>query len=148
MSLSNILSEDVKAALKSGDKTRVSVLRMVNAAIKNREIEKRSALTDDDISGILRSYVKRARESIDQFSIAGRTDLAEKEEQELAVIQSYLPEELSEDKTRKIISETITETEASGLKDMGKVMKAVMARTKGQVDGKLANKLVKEMLEV
>jgi uncharacterized protein YqeY len=148
MSLSNILSEDVKAALKSGDKTRVSVLRMVNAAIKNREIEKRSVLTDDDVSGILRSYVKRARESIEQFSQAGRTDLAEKEEQELAVIQSYLPEELTEDETRIIISETITGTEASGPKDMGKVMKAVIARTKGQVDGKLAIKLVKEMLEV
>jgi uncharacterized protein YqeY len=148
MLLNDKLSEEIKAALKSGDKTRVSVLRMVSAAIKNREIEKRSALTDDDISGILRSHVKRARESIDQFSKAGRTDLAEKEEQELAIIQSYLPEELTEDETRKIISEAISGTDASGPKDMGKVMKAVMARTKGQVDGKLANKLVKEMLEV
>ena len=148
MSLSNTLSQDVKAALKSGDKTRVSMLRMVNAAIKNREIEKGSAPTDEDVSAILRSYVKRARESIDQFSKAGRTDLAEKEKQELAVIQSYLPEELTEEETRKIISEAISATGASSPNEMGKVMKAVMARTKGQVDGKLANKLVKEMLEV
>ncbi len=147
MHLSERISDDYKEALKSGDKDRVSILRMVKAAVKNKEIEKRSPLSDDEISGILRSYVKRAHESIDQFSKAGRTDLAEKEKKELAIIQSYLPQQIEEDEIRIIIKDAINETGAAGTKDMGKVMKAVMSKTKGLADGKLVNNLVKEMLE-
>ena len=147
MHLSERISDDYKEALKSGDKDRVSILRMVKAAVKNREIEKRSPLSDDEISGILRSYVKRAHESIEQFSKAGRTDLAEKEKKELAIIQSYLPQQIEEDEIRIIIKDAINETGAAGAKDMGKVMKAVMSKTKGLADGKLVNNLVKEMLE-
>lgn len=147
MSLSEKIATDYNRALKSGDKVRVAILRMVKSAIKNREIEKGEALGDDEIEGVFRSFVKRAKESIEQFSTAGRTDLVEKEESELAIIQEYLPRQFSEDETREIIRNAIAETGAAGPRDLGKVMKAVMAKGKGQVDGKLANVLLKEMLE-
>jgi uncharacterized protein YqeY len=145
--ISEKLSDDFKAALKSGDKNKVSILRMVKAAMKNREIEKGSSLDDEEIYSILRSFVKKAHESIEQFSKAGRMELAEKEKQELAVIQLYLPKQLGEEEIKEMIREAVSETGASGPKDMGKVMKVVMAKTKGQADGKLVNSLVKEMLE-
>jgi uncharacterized protein YqeY len=147
MSLSEKIATDFNRALKSGDKIRVAILRMVKSAIKNREIEKGEALGDDEIEGVFRSFVKRAKESIEQFSNAGRTDLVEKEKSELAIIQEYLPRQFSEDETREIIRNAIAETGAAGPRDTGKVMKAVMAKGKGQVDGKLANVLLKEMLE-
>jgi len=141
------LSDDYKEALKAGDKSRVSILRMIKAAVKNKEIEKGSSLSDDEVYAVLRSFVKRAGESIEQFSKAGRSDLAEKEKEELSIMQGYLPRQLGEDEIRKLVKEVISETGASGTKDMGKVMKAVMAKTKGQADGKLVNTIVKETLE-
>lgn len=147
MSIFETISDDLIKALKSGDKGRVLILRMVKSSIKNMEIEKGTSLTDDEVSGVLRTFAKRAKESIEQFSDGGRTELAEQEKAELAVIQNYLPKELGEDAVREMVSEAIKETGAAGLKEMGKVMKALMAKSKGQVDGKLANKIVKEMLE-
>ena len=141
------LSDDYKEALKAGDKSRVSILRMIKAAVKNKEIEKGSSLSDDEIYAILRSFVKRAVESIEQFSKAGRTDLAAKEKEELSIMQGYLPRQLGEEEIRKLVKDIVSETGASGMKDMGTVMKAVMAKTKGQVDGKLVNTIVKETLE-
>jgi len=141
------LSDDYKDALRSGDKIKVSVLRMIKAAVKNREIEKGSLLSDDEIFAVFRSFVKRANESIEQFSKAGRMDLAEKEKEELSIMQGYLPLQPGEDEIRKLVKEIISETGAAGPKEMGKVMKAVMAKTKGLADGKLVSNLVKEMLE-
>lgn len=147
MSLSEKITTDLNVALKSDDKVRVTILRMIKSTIKNREIEKGEVLDEDEIEGVFRSFVKRAKESIEQFSKAERTDLVEKEKAELAIIQEYLPKQFSEDETREIIRNAIVETGAAGPQDMGKVMKTVMAKGKGQVDGKLANKLLKEMLE-
>ena len=147
MSIFETISDDLMKALKAGDKGRVLILRMVKSSIKNMEIEKGTSLTDDEVSGVLRTFAKRAKESIEQFSDGGRTELAEQEKAELAIIQNYLPKELSEDAVREMVSEAIKETGAAGLKEMGKVMKALMSKSKGQVDGKLANKIVKEMLE-
>jgi len=141
------ISDDLNVALKAGDKIRVSILRMIKSAVKNREIEKKAPLDDDEVKAILKTFVKRGKESIDQFTKAGRTELAEKETQELAVVQNYLPKQLSEEETKSIIADTLKEMEAAGPKDMGKVMKAVMGKAKGLVDGKLANKLLKEILE-
>jgi len=141
------LSDDYKDALRSGDKIKVSILRMIKAAVKNREIEKGSLLSDDEIFAVFRSFVKRANESIEQFSKAGRMDLAEKEKEELSIMQGYLPLQPGEDEIRKLVKEIISETGAAGPKEMGKVMKAVMAKTKGLADGKLVSNLVKEMLE-
>ncbi len=148
MSLAEKISADVKDALKSGDKSRLSILRMIKSSIKNKEIEKSDTLTDEETSAILRSFLKRANESIEQFTIAGRADLVEKEKEESEIIQNYLPRQLSEDQTREIVSNAIKEVGATGPGDMGKIMKAIMAKAGGQVDGKLASKLVKEMLEV
>jgi uncharacterized protein YqeY len=147
MSLAEKIATDLNTALKSGDKVRVVILRMIKSTIKNREIEKGEALGNDEIEGVFRTFVKRAKESIEQFSKAERTDLVEKEKAELAIIQAYLPSQLSEDETREIIRNAIAETGAAGPQDMGKVMKTVMAKGKGQIDGKLANTLLKELLE-
>ena len=147
MSLSEKIAADFNRALKSGDKVRVAILRMVKSAVKNKEIEKGQALDDNEIEGVFRSFVKRAKESIEQFAAAGRTDLVEKEKAELAIIEEYLPKQFSEDETRELIRRAIAETGAAGPRDMGKVMKTVMAKGRGQIDGKLANVLLKEMLE-
>jgi len=147
MSLSEKIAIDFNRALKAGDKVRVAILRMVKSTIKNREIEKGEPLGDNEIEEVFRSFVKRAKESIEQFSTAGRTDLVEKEKAELTIIQEYLPRQFSEDETREIIRNAIAETGAAGPQDMGKVMKTVMAKGKGKVDGKLANTLLKDMLE-
>ena len=147
MSVSGRIEKDIKESLKSGDKNRVSILRMVKSDVRNKEIEKGDSLADEDIQAILRSFAKKARESIDQFSGAGRHELAEKEKAELAVIQEYLPRQLNEDDIRKTIRDIIDETGPAGTKDMGRVMKAVMAKLKGQADGRLVNNLVKETLE-
>jgi len=141
------ISDDLNKALKVRDKPRLLILRMVKAAIKNREIEKQSPVDDDEVLAILKTFVKRAKDSIDQFTKAGRIELAEKEKLELAVIQNYLPKQLSDEETRSMISDTVKELGVVGPKDMGKVMKAVMGKAKGLVDGKLANKLIKEILE-
>jgi len=147
MSLSEKIADDFKVALKTGDKDRVSVLRLIKSTMKNKEIEKKTALTDEEIQAILRSFVKRGKESIEQFSKAGRSDLVEKEKKELSLIQDYLPRQLSEDEVKKVVSDIINEQGLSGPKDLGKAMKAAMARLRGQADGKLLNNIVKEMLE-
>lgn len=147
MSVSEKIADDFKIALKTGDKNKLSVLRMIKSAMKNLEIEKKAPLTDEDTQAVLMSFAKRARESIEQFAKAGRTDLVEKEESELLVIQEYLPKQLGEEEIRKIIRDIISEEGVSGPKDLGKVMKPVMARLKGQAEGKLISNIVKEVLE-
>ncbi len=147
MSLSGKIEKDLKQSLKSGDKNRLSILRMVKSAVKNKEIEKGDPLTDEDIQAVFRSFSKKAGESIEQFSRAGRDELAEKEKAELAVLQEYLPKQLGEEDIRKAVRDVIDETGAAGVKDMGRVMKAVMSKLKGQADGRLVNNLVKETLE-
>ncbi len=147
MSLMESISNDVTSALKSGQKEKLLILRMVKSAIKNGEIEKGEPLNDDEVSAVLRTFTKRAKDSIEQFSQAGRTELAEKEKVELAFIEAYLPKQLGEEDLREMIKDVIQEQGAAGMKDMGKVMKGLMAKVKGQVDGKAANNIVKEMLE-
>ncbi|MCK5511656.1 MAG: GatB/YqeY domain-containing protein [Thermodesulfovibrionia bacterium] len=147
MSISERLSDDLKKALKAGDKDTLSAIRMVKAAIKNKEIEKGSPLKDEDVCRVLLSYVRQRKDSIEQFSKGGRQDLVEKESRELSIIQSYLPPQLSEDEVRKLITEAVKETDANSLKDMGRVIKSVMEKAGGQVDGKLVSALVKEALE-
>ena len=148
MSLMETIANDLISAMKSGEKEKLLILRMVKSAIKNAEIEKGDLLTDDEVSAVFRTFAKRAKDSIEQFSQGGRDELAEKEKVQLAVIEEYLPKQLGEDDLRGMIKDAIQEQGASGMKDMGKVMKALMVKAKGQVDGKVANNIVKEMLEV
>lgn len=148
MTTAERIAEDFKNALKTGDKQKLSVLRMVKAAAKNREIEKGSPLAEEDMQEILRTFIKRGKESIEQFSKAGREDLAKKETDELAVLQPYLPPQLSNNEFEALVRDVIRETGAKEAKEMGRVMKAVMEKAKGRVDGKTINELVRKMLGV
>jgi uncharacterized protein YqeY len=147
MSLQQRLDGDLKAAMKSSDSLKTSVLRMVKAAIKNKQVEKRKDLSDEEIISVLSTLTKQRRESIDLFSKGGREDLAEKERQELAMLQLYLPGQLSPEDLDKIIIEAINESSAEGVKDIGKVMRLIMPRVQGAADGKVVNQRVKELLE-
>jgi uncharacterized protein YqeY len=141
------INEDLKAAMKSKDSDRLSTLRMVKTALKNREIDKMEALTDEEAIKILQSLVKQRRDSIEQYQKAGRIDLAEKEAVEIKVIEEYLPAALDDAAIARVVEETIVETGASSMKEMGAVMKAVMAKLAGQtVDGKAVNQIVKSKL--
>ncbi len=147
MSLLQKLDDDLKTALKSSENLKVSVLRMSKAALQNRQIDKGGELSDEDVLSVLSSLSKQRRESIEQFSKGGREDLAEKERQELSILQSYLPKQLSMDELDKIIVQAIQESSAAGIKDMGKVMRIVMSQIRGAADGKTVNNRVKELLE-
>lgn len=140
------LDAELKEAMKSRDELRLSVIRMIKASLKNKEIEKMGALAGEDVISVLSTMSKQRRESIEQFASAGRTDLAEKEKKELEIIQSYLPEQLSQQELDDIIVSAIRECNASSPNDMGKVMKIVMPKIKGTADGKAVNQRVKELL--
>jgi len=147
MSLLKRFDDDLKEALKASEREKVSILRMVKAAIKNKQIEKGRELTNDEIVSVLSSMVKQGRESVEQFTNAGRVDLARNEEIEVAILQSYMPQQLSHEELDRIISDTIRETSARTPQDMGKVMRILMPRVKGVADGKYVNQRVKELLE-
>jgi len=147
MSLLQKLDDDLKVALKASDSLKVSVLRMAKAALKNRQIDKRGELSEEDIVSVISTLSKQRRESIEQFSKGSREDLAEKERQELTILQSYLPKQLTTEELDTIIIEAIKESSAEGVKDMGKVMRLVMPRVKGAADGKLVNQRVRDLLE-
>lgn len=140
------LDADLKEALKSKDEMKVSVIRMLKASLKNKSIEKMGPLTDDDILSVLSSMAKQRRESIEQFTLANRTDLAEKERKELEIVQSYLPRQLSLREIEDIINSAIKECHASSPADIGKVMKIVVPKTRGVADGKVVSEKVKELL--
>jgi len=146
MSLLKRLDEDLKAAMKRSDAISLSALRMAKAAIKNVQIDKGRELSDEEILSVLSSMAKQRRESIEQFSKGGREELAEKERQELAVLQSYMPAQLSPDEIEKLIVQAIEESSARSEADMGRVMKLLMPKIKGVADGKWVNNRVKELL--
>ncbi|HEY6403964.1 MAG TPA: GatB/YqeY domain-containing protein [Blastocatellia bacterium] len=147
MSFLDRINEDLKAAMKSKDSDRLSTLRMVKTALKNREIAKMEALTDDEAIKVLQSLVKQRRDSVEQYQQAGRIDLAEKEAAEIKTIEEYLPAAMDEAAVTRIVEEAIAETGASSMKEMGAVMKAVMVKLAGQtVDGKVVNQIVKSKL--
>ena len=141
------IDADIKNAMKSGAKDKVSALRMLTAAIKNKMIEKRPAeLTDGDVQDTVRSLIKQRRDSIEQFTKGGRQDLAEKEAAEVAILEVYLPQQLPREEVERMVSEAIAQTGAQGAKDMGKVMKAVQPMLAGRADNKLVSELVKHAL--
>jgi uncharacterized protein YqeY len=147
MSLVKRFDDDLKQALKASEGAKVSILRMVKAAVKNKQIEKGRELTDDEIVSVLSSMVKQGRESVEQFTKAGRMDLVRNEEQEIAILQTYLPQQLSREELDRIILDAIKEASAKTPQDMGKVMRVLMPRVKGVADGKYVNQRVKELLE-
>ena len=146
MSLEERLVEEMKQAMKSNDKLRLSTIRMIRSALKNKEIELRKKLEDEDIVKVIQGMVRKGEESVEQFQTGGRMDLVEKEKKEIEILKSFLPQPLSQEEILKIIDQSIQETQASSLKDIGKVMKSVMPKIGGKADGKLINQLVKERL--
>lgn len=146
MSIKDRIQDDLKAAMKSGDTRRREILRLLMAAFKQAEVDQRVTLTDEDIIGLLITEAKKRRESIDEMTRAGRTELAAQEQYELDTIEGYLPRQLSREEVERIVSEAIAATGAAGPKDMGRVMGAVMPRLRGQADGKLVNEVVRQKL--
>ena len=146
MSLKDQLKEDMKAAMKAREegKTALSVIRMVNSAIKNTEINDKVELDDNGILGILAKEMKTRQDSLTEFKKAGREDLISHVKEEMAVLQKYLPEQLSEDEIRTVVKEAIAA--CGDAVNMGNVMKHVMPKTKGRADGKVVNNIVKELL--
>ena len=146
MTLKQTLTEDMKAAMKSGDKTRLGVIRLVNAAIKQREVDERIELDDPAVLAVLDKMVKQRRDSISQFDAAGRADLSAIEHTEMAIIEHYLPAKLGEAAIVDAVDAAIRETGASGPADMGKLMAVLKPRLAGQADMGEVSKLVKQRL--
>ncbi len=140
------ITNDMKEAMKKKDALRLSCLRMIIADIKNAVIAKQRDLKDDDIIDILQRQIKQHKDSIESFKKGDRQEMADKEQKELLIIQSYLPQQLGEDEIRNIIADSIAQTGAQGAKDMGRVMAAIMPKIKGRADGKIVNKIVLELL--
>ena len=147
MSLEQKISADIATAMKAKDAPRLSALRMLKAALMNKSVEKNRALEAPEELQVVSSLVKQRRDSIEQFNAGGRTDLAQKEEGEIAILETYLPPSVSAEDLAGAVDEAIAETGATSVKDMGKVMKAAMARLAGKtVDGKRVNELVRARL--
>jgi len=146
MSLEERLVEEMKQAMKSNDKLRLSTIRMIRSTLKNKEIELRKKLEDEDVVKVIQVMMRKGEEAVEQFQAGGRVDLVEKEKKEMEILKSFLPQPLSQEEIVKIIDQSIQETQASSPKDIGKVMKAVMPKIGGKADGRLINQLVKERL--
>jgi len=146
MSVMERLDQDMKQAMKDRAVLKLSVIRMVKAALKNEEIDKGRLLSDDEVLTILTRELKQRRESLHEFEKAGRVELASKSREEIDVLSAYLPAQLSEDEIRDIVREGIAATNASSKKEMGKVMGAIMPKVKGRADGNLVQKIVSEEL--
>lgn len=140
------IEEQIKNALKGGEELRLSTLRFLLSAIKNDEIAKQREVTDEEVISVVRHQVKQRKESIEAFQKGGREELAEKERQELEILNKFLPQQLSEEEVKKMVQETIAELPESERKNFGKVMGVVMSRIKGQTEGNIVAKVVKEVL--
>jgi hypothetical protein len=140
------LAEDYRAALRSGDKLKVSVIRLLTALIKNREVEKRGPLTDAEVMQAISSSCKQRQDSIEQYRQGGRQDLADKETAELHILQSYMPQPFTAEELEELVRAAIQEAQAATPKEMGKVMTLLMPKVTGRADGKVVSALVREML--
>jgi uncharacterized protein YqeY len=142
MSLKGKITDDVKSAMKAGEKDRLKVLRLITAAIKQVEVDERRELGDGDVLAILTKMVKQRRDSITQYTEGNRQDLADIEQAEIEIIETYLPEQLSEEEIAEIIDEAIASTGAEGMRDMGKVMGIVKSKVQGRADmGQVSGKV-------
>jgi len=146
MSLKNQITEDMKSAMKAGEKDRLKVVRLIMAAIKQVEVDSRTELDDAGVLGVLEKMVKQRRDSIDQFEKGRREDLAAIERAEIGVIDAYLPEQLSPDEVAALVDEVIAATGAASIRDMGKVMGQIKARAAGRADMGAVGAAVKERL--
>ncbi|MGX7245191.1 GatB/YqeY domain-containing protein [Enterococcus quebecensis] len=147
MSLLTTLNDDIKTAMKSKDKDTLSVLRMLKAAIQNEQIKTSRDLDGEEELTVLSREMKQRRDSLSEFEKAGRDDLADKVKIEIAIVEKYMPKQLSEEEIHQIVQKAIDQTGASSPKEFGKVMSAVMPEVKGKADGNQVNAIVKELLK-
>jgi uncharacterized protein YqeY len=147
MSLYDDIVIDFKKALKEQDKPKVSVLRGLKAAIKNKQVALGQGLTDDQIMGVISSEIKKGKEAIEKFTQSSRHDLVEKEKIEITILSNYLPPQLSTQGIKDIVKKVIKETSAAGPKDLGKVMKLSMEKLVGRADGREVNGIARELLK-
>ncbi|RLB17064.1 MAG: GatB/YqeY domain-containing protein [Deltaproteobacteria bacterium] len=146
MSLEKKIGNDLKDAMRAKDSFRLSCLRMLKSSIKNKQVEIGRELKDEEIQKVISSLVRKSKEAAGEFRAGGREDLATKEEAEAKLLYGYLPEQLTHDKMEEIVREVISELGAEDLKDLGRVMKAAMARMAGRAEGKEVNQIVRQIL--
>ena len=146
MSLKETIAQQLVGATKVKDAVRMNTLRMLRAAIKNREVELRAELDDGEVLRVIGSQIKQRKESIRQYEEGGRSDLAKKEEDERDILMSFMPEQMSEEQVTRVVLEVIHELDAKEMKDMGRVMKAAMTKFAGSADGRMVNEIVKRKL--
>lgn len=146
MSLIEQLQQDMKSALKNKEKEKLATIRLVRAAIKRAEIDNQGPLNEDQVLDVILREVKQRREAIQEYEKANRQDLVEKEKAQLAVLESYLPKQLTEEELEQLLRETIEELGVTSKKEIGKVMKTVMPKVKGRADGKVVNQLAQKLL--
>ena len=147
LSLEEVIFNDMKKALKGNEKLKLSTLRLIRAAVKNAEISKKDKLTEDEVIGIVANNLKKLEESLDIFTKGQRPELADKAKKEIEIVKKYLPEQLPEEEIEKIVKATIIKYEFKGLRDIGPAMKEIMPQLKGKADGKIVNKMVRNLLD-
>jgi uncharacterized protein len=146
MSLKERITDDMKAAMRSGEKQRLGAIRMITSAIKQREVDERITLDDAQVLSVIEKMIKQRKESVAQFQAGNRPDLADKESAEIALLQSYMPEQLSDADLNKMISDAIAATGAAGIKDMGKVMGIIKGKAQGRADMAVVGAKIKAKL--
>ncbi len=147
LSLEEVIFNDMKKALKGNEKIKLSTLRLIRAAFKNAEISKKDKLTEDEVIGIVANNLKKLEESLDIFTKGQRPELADKAKKEIKVVKKYLPVQLSEEEVEKIVKATIIKYGFKSLQDIGPAMKEIIPQLKGKVDGKIVNKMVRDLLD-
>jgi uncharacterized protein YqeY len=147
MSIKDMLNQDMKAALKAGEKGKLSVIRMAKSAILYAEKEKLHELDDEEVIEVLFKETKKRRNDIEEYKRLGKTETVESLNQEIAILSNYLPQQLTDEEVEELVRQTINEIGATGIKDMGKVMGVVMPKMKGRADGGLVSSFVKKLLQ-
>jgi uncharacterized protein YqeY len=148
MGLRELIPEDLKNALRNKNTFELSVLRMLQAALVNKEIDKRKeALTDEDVISVIGTEIKKRRDAAREFEKVNRPDAADQEKAEIEILMKYMPQQMSEDEIRDAVIKAVEDTQAESMQDIGKVMKVLMPQVKGKADGSIVNKIVKEALE-
>ncbi|NLZ38115.1 MAG: GatB/YqeY domain-containing protein [Firmicutes bacterium] len=140
------IQNDMKQAMKAGEKKKVTTLRMLIAAIKNESINKRTTLSDEDIIAVIQREIKQRRNACEEFKKGGREDLVRENEEEIALLEAYLPRQLSDEELAALVNQVISEVNATSVKDMGKVMGKLMPQVKGKADGSRVQQAVKKAL--
>lgn len=147
MNLKEKIPSDLKDALRNKRTLELNVLRMLQSAIRNQEIDNKGELDDEQVIQVISSEIKKRKDSVEEYRKVGREDAADTEEKEIEILMKYMPEQLSEEQIEKAVKSAVQQTGAKGIKDLGQVMKTVMPELKGKADGKLINRIVREKLE-